>query len=334
MLLHTLGEFGLIQRMTPFFTKNFPHGVEGIGDDCAIIPQDGQHSFLITTDLLIESVHFLTTTTSPEDLGYKSLAVSLSDIAGMGGKPLYAFLSIALPPTLEVEWVDRFFQGFQQLTETENVLLLGGDTTRSPNKMTINVLVIGSAQTALIKRRSQARAGDLICCTGYLGDPGAGLKILQEHLPHNSITESLIHEHIHPRPHLPEGQWLASQIGIHAMMDISDGLDSDIHRIMERSHCGAILYLDKLPLSPSLLTCAKQYGWFAEEIAATAGEDYCLLVTVNPKDYPTLCQNYQQLFDRPLFKVGKILAGSTLSYLKDGRPIQLSKAGFDHFSSH
>ncbi|CUI17111.1 Thiamine-monophosphate kinase [Candidatus Protochlamydia naegleriophila] len=332
MKLHTLGEFGLIQRFSPFFTQNLPLGVEGIGDDCAIIPQNGQHSFLITTDLLIESIHFLTTTTSPEDLGYKSLAVSLSDIAGMGGKPLYAFLSIALPSTMEVDWVDRFFQGFRQLAESENVLLLGGDTTRS-EEIAINVLVIGSAQTDHIKRRSQAKEGDIICSTGYLGDSGAGLKILLENLPHNPITEALIHQHVHPRPHLSEGEWLASQVGVHAMMDISDGLDSDIQHIMERSHCGAKLYLDKLPLSPSLKTCAKQYGWFAEEMAATAGEDYCLLATVNPNAYAALNLGYQQLFDRPLFKVGEITTGSTLSYLKDGQPFQLSKTGFDHFSA-
>lgn len=334
MRLNELGEFGLIKRFSPLFSQNLPPEIKGIGDDCAVISQNAQQAFLMTTDLLVESVHFIKENISPEDLGYKSLAVSLSDIAAMGGTPLYAFLSIGLPADQEVDWVDRFFQGFQTLAQAEHVLLLGGDTTRSPTGIIINCLVVGTAHKASIKLRSTAQIGDLVCSTGYLGDSGAGLKILLDHLPLNAVTQPLVQEHNRPRPHLPEGQWLAQQLGVHAMMDISDGLDSDICRILESSYCGAEINLASLPLSPSFRICAQQFSWQGPEMAATAGEDYCLLVTVDPKRYESINTAYQQLFERPLFKLGQITASSSFTplYRLNGQPYSLSKRGFDHFA--
>ncbi|WP_068468075.1 thiamine-phosphate kinase [Candidatus Protochlamydia phocaeensis] len=331
MELNALGEFGLIQRFAPHFKSHIPTGIEGIGDDCAVIRQNATTSSLITTDLLIENIHFLKNKISPEELGYKSLAVSLSDIAAMGGRPLYAFLSLGLPGNLDVEWIDHFFKGFQELAATEDVLLLGGDTTRSPHEIMINVLVIGEALTAHIKRRSQALPGDWICCTDYLGNSGAGLKVLLENLPQDQVTLKLVKDHVTPRPHLREGQWLAKHPSVHAMMDISDGIDSDIKRIMEESHCGACIELEHLPLSRELCQAANTFSWLTPELAATAGEDYCLLVTVDPASYNELNQAYQKQFGRPLFKIGQITSSPSLIYLHHGQPFSLSNKGFDHF---
>lgn len=330
MKLKDLGEFGLIHRFTPFFSSHLSPDIEGIGDDCAIIPFQKELSYLITTDLLNEDVHFIKSKVKPQDLGYKSLAVNMSDIAAMGGEPLYAFLSLGLPLETSVEWVDEFFLGFRQLADPFHVLLLGGDTTRNEN-IIINISVIGVMPTANIKRRSQAQTGDIICCTGYVGDSGAGLKVLLEELPHHALTQSLVQAHVRPRPHIEEGVWLSRQSAVHAMIDISDGIASDIQRIMEASHCGAHIKVEKLPLSTELKQTCQQFGWQAEHLALTAGEDYGLLVTIDPHAFPNLQRAFLQQFQRPLFQIGTIEASNAIEYTLNDKLFSLKGNGFNHF---
>ena len=330
MKIKDVGEFGLIKRLAAYFNQNLSSGIHGIGDDCAVIPYQDSQSFLITTDLLVENIHFLKGKITPRDLGYKSLAVNLSDIAAMGGKPLYAFLSLGLPIDTEIEWMDQFFTGFKQLAAETSVSLLGGDTTRSES-VVINVLLIGTIETALIKKRSQAIPGDFICCTGYLGDSGAGLKVLVEELPSNDHIEVLVQAHVCPRAHLKEGAWLAQHPCVHAMMDVSDGLASDIQRIMEESHCGARIEVERLPLSPHLIQASATFGWPSQELALTSGEDYCLLVTVDPQHYSQLNEAYQACFQRPLYHIGIILDSPKLIYTNHQQPYTPSQGGYDHF---
>jgi thiamine-monophosphate kinase len=332
MKLEDIGEFGLIRRFAKPLKLNLPDGVEGIGNDCAVVPYRNDLSFLVTTDLLVENTHFIKDLISPEDLGYKSLAVNLSDIAAMGGKPRYAFLSIAMPIDTPVNWVDSFFEGLQELADQEGVLLLGGDTTRS-NQFFVNFLVIGEVETRFIKRRSQALPGDIICCTGNLGNSGGGLKIALENLPEQPFTSFLLHSHYRPRPHIKEGQWLSKQPGVHAMMDLSDGLASDIQRIMEESNCGAHIEIERLPISPELRDASKFFGWKAEEIALTGGEDYSLLLTVDPKEYSAISDDYFQNFQRPLFPIGAIFPNNSLSYSHFKKPYSPEGTGYNHFKS-
>lgn len=328
MKLHDIGEFGLIHRFAPHFTKHLPHGVEGIGDDCAIIPSTPGKSTLVTTDLLIENIHFLNNKISPHDLGYKALSVNLSDIAAMGGTPHYAFLSLGLIPTLDVSWIDAFFQGIDELATLEGVYLLGGDTTRSQKDLVINITIIGDIETPNIKRRSQATTGDIIFCTGQLGDSAAGLQVILNNLPEDEITSPLITAHHRPRPHIKEGKWLSQYPSVHAMIDISDGIDSDLQRIMEESSCGATVDLDKLPLSPELKQVCNLYGWNATELASTGGEDYCLLATASPEAFPELSATFTKEFGHPLFPIGTITSQvGELVYT----PTPLKKKGFDHF---
>jgi thiamine-monophosphate kinase len=330
MELGDLGEFGLIKQIASHFSSPFPPGVEGIGDDCAVIPFQDHLSYLVTTDLLNENVHFIKSKINPNDLGYKSLAVNLSDIAAMGGKPQYAFLSLGLSPDTSLEWVNAFLAGFQQLAKEAGVLLLGGDTTRS-QQIVMNVLIMGLIETSHIKRRSQAQLGDIICCTGYVGNSAAGLKVMREDLPLDDLTQSLIQAHVRPRPHLEEGAWLAAQLGVHAMMDISDGIASDIQRIMEESQCGAHIQIELLPLSPELKKASQRFGWQTESLGLTGGEDYCLLVTVDPKKFPSLQRAYSQYFQRSLFQIGTILDTPNLRYTRHGKSFTLQGSGYDHF---
>jgi thiamine-monophosphate kinase len=330
MTIGDLGEFKLIERLMAHVASPSPLGVEGIGDDCAVLPYSAHQSLVVTTDMLVENTHFTLKTISAFDLGYKSLAVNLSDIAAMGGQPLYVFLSLALPSLTSIQWVDQFFKGFNTLAHEHTVFLLGGDTTKGA-LVTINATVIGSIETAKIKRRSQAKIDDLICCTHFLGDSGAGLQLLFEN---QEVNHPLIQAHLRPRPHLKEGQWLAQQTSVHAMMDISDGIASDLQHILDASHCGAEINLDQLPLSDHLKEIAKEKQWNAEEIALTAGEDYCLLFTLDPVNLTHFSQAYQAYFHSPFFIIGTVTDFSNgLVYRKNGQSISFEKQGFNHFKS-
>jgi thiamine-monophosphate kinase len=331
MKLSELGEFAFIGRFAPEFMQDLGVDILGIGDDCAVLPIDDQKVMLITTDMLIEDSHFLLGKIPPADLGYKSLAVNLSDIAAMGGNPRYAFLSLGLPHNTEVEWMDDFFSGLHDLCRETNVLLLGGDTTRSGKHLIINIALIGEALKDRVKYRSTAREGDIICVTGYLGDSGCGLRLVLESKPTGNTENLLIKRHYRPRAHLEEGSWLGAQPGIHGMMDVSDGIDSDLKRIMEKSECGVEIDLQLLPTSREFKKVCARYQWDCAELAATGGEDYCLLCTTDPQSFPGINRGFKEKFGRELYRIGKIKSGNQFEYLDQGRRIRLSGHGFDHF---
>ncbi|MFZ1977798.1 MAG: thiamine-phosphate kinase [Bacteroidota bacterium] len=334
MKLSVLGEFGFIKRIAEPFLKKLPQEIVGIGDDCAVIPLNRSASLLVTTDMLIEDIHFIRAKISPRDLGYKSLAVNLSDIAAMGGAPESAFLSIGIPNDIDVEWLDDFYAGIHDLAESEKVQLLGGDTTKSPRNIIINIAVLGRANPRLIKYRSSAKQGDVICVSDFLGDSGGGLKCLLENSPFDKETAYLIKRHNRPRAQIAEGAWLAERKGVHAMMDVSDGIDSDLQRIMERSGCGAEIHIECLPISAQLQDTAKKFSWDAVEIAATGGEDYCLLATIDQNDYLAISEEFKKRFNQPLFNIGLIIEKEPAPrYRKNGKIIELKKHGFDHFNN-
>lgn len=333
MKLSEIGEFGLIQRFSAPFLKNLPPGTRGIGDDCAILPWKKDSALLVTTDMLVENVHFLRAGILPEDLGWKSLAVNLSDIAAMGGNSHSAFLSLGLPLDIAVGWIDRFFKGLRGLAAKEKVRLLGGDTTRSEKAVIINVAVLGSVDRRRAKLRSAARPGDVVCVTGCLGDSAAGLKIILAGHPAATDETRLTRRHNRPRPHLAEGAWLARQKGVRAMMDVSDGIDSDIRRIMESSRCGAAIDIGLLPLSAELRRVSKKFGWKAASLAASGGEDYCLLLTVDPSGLHAVREGFSRTFGRPLHVIGHILPRAQgLVYTEGGKAARLQARGYDHFA--
>ncbi len=333
MKLADIGEFGLIHRVAPHFLDLIKENVHGIGDDCAVIPQNDTQSLLITTDLLVEDIHFLRRKISPRELGHKSLAVNLSDIAAMGGTPTAAFLSIALPPDIDVEWLDDFFAGLHELSRRTCTPLLGGDTTKSANGVIINIAVLGTAENDKIKYRSTAQPGDVLCVTDVLGDSGGGLNIILNDLEEKSDPEIsyLIQAHHLPRPHLAEGRWLAARAEVHAMLDVSDGIDSDIRRIMEESHVGARVNIETIPMSDSLLLVSQKFQWNAVEIAATGGEDYCLLCTVEAATYQHIQTEFEKEFGRPLYNIGVVTADQQFVYFQHDQKIDFAKHGWDHF---
>jgi len=333
MKLDDIGEFGLIDRIRPGFSENLPPSIIGIGDDCAVIRTEGEYSLLVTTDLLIQDVHFLVERISAFELGYKSLAVNLSDIAAMGGEPESSFLSIGLPREIEIEWLDQFFSGIRDLAGSTGTSVAGGDTTHSGNGVIINFAVIGKARPDRIKYRSTAEPGDLICVTGNLGDSGGGLIALLADMDENSsaVLKALVMSHHMPRPHLEEGKFLASEEGVHAMLDLSDGVDSDIRRVMESSGTGAEIEIEKLPVSSELKDAGSRYGWDIYELAAAGGEDYCLMCTLAREEYESINSRFRKAFDRDLHEIGRITGSGDLEYMDKKDTVKLSRRGWDHF---
>ena len=238
-------EFGFIDRIKDLFATLPDNGFEGIGDDCAVLPVGGGESLVFTTDMLAEGVHFLRTATSARELGRKSLAVNLSDVASMGARPIATLLSLSLPDDATGAWAEEFMQGYRELSQEFGVTLAGGDTTRSAAGITINVTAIGRAADTHIKRRSGARPGDVIFTAGALGASGAGLRDILA--GRYDTPAAAIHRN--PRPQVAEGLWLGRRHEVHAMMDISDGLASDIRHIMERSGVGAAIDTERIRTS-------------------------------------------------------------------------------------
>lgn len=330
--LSDIGEFGLIKRFAKQFLQDIPGKFTGIGDDCAVIPLNEKEVLLVTTDMLIEDSHFIKSRISAFDLGQKSLMVNLSDIAAMGGTPGSAYLSIGLTTETDVKWIDDFFKGIRHVCKEYNIFLLGGDTTRSPDRLVINFTVIGTGILKKIKKRSAAVPGDIILINDHVGDSGGGLQILLNNLPVDKDSKYLIKRHNVPRANIREGAWLSGWKGIHAMIDVSDGIESDIHRIMESSNVGADIDLDKIPLSEELRRTAEKYKWIAHEIGVSGGEDYCLMCTVSKKNHGKIMSEYEKEFKRPLYKIGRITdTKGDLTFIYEGKLTGLVRHGWDHF---
>ena len=314
------GEFGFIDMIRQHF--DVPVGILGIGDDCALIPA-GESEFIYSTDMLMEGVHFLRDAASPEDIGWKSLAVNLSDIAAMGGTPIATFLSIALPKDVQGEWAERFIAGYAGLSRKFNVPLLGGDTTSSLRDIAINVGVLGRAPLGKSVKRSGASVGHGIYVTGNLGDSAAGLQAILNSWDRTQEVDSLIQSHIKPMPRIEEGQALMNTGLIGAMMDISDGIASDLRHILKASGVGAEVHLDRIPMSDNLKWTCDKYGKNAYALAAGGGEDYELLFTA-----PVAIED---LVDFTIYRIGEIVLGNSLIWLENGCPVHFDIKGFNHF---
>lgn len=329
-----LGEFGFIRSIMKGCMQN-PEGViRGIGDDCAVIGPYENRVFLITTDLLMEHVHFLPGPKSYRDLGAKTVAVNLSDIAAMGGVPRHLFLSIAIPSGMFVEDLSQLYAGMNDLCGLHRVNLLGGDTSASSDGLLINITLIGEADPAAVLYRNGASPGDAIYVTGTLGNAQAGLHLLtgKMHAPQD-ISEQLIVAHNRPQPRVETGRLIAESLLASAMIDISDGLTSDLGHLCEESAVGARLFEKQLPLSEELKIFCRVNNLDPRAIALSGGEDYELLFTV-PEKNADLLEKQLKRQGYKLFKIGEIMRQSGLHLVSsEGLERQINPSGFNHFSS-
>lgn len=314
------GEFGFID----YIKTNFPAPKDaiGIGDDCAVMPS-GDGELLFSTDLLMEGVHFLKGESSAEDIGWKAAAVNLSDIAAMGGTPVATFLSIALPKDAQGDWAERFIEGYAQISRLYDVPLLGGDTTSSLRDIAVNVGILGRCPSGKRAMRSGAKPGDTIYVTGHLGDSAGGLQAILKGIDRNDMVQTLIARHKRPVPRVNEGRALMDSGKVGAMMDISDGIASDLRHIMKASGVGAVVRLDRLPCSRQLLDVCKEHGWDIYELATSGGEDFELLLT-GP-------EGLENELDIPLYPIGHITSGNELKWTIDNEEADQEFIGYKHF---
>lgn len=307
-------EFEFINKIRNQFS------LEKIGDDCAVLPKNETHDMLITSDLLVEDIDFRRSWMIPKFLGHKALAVSLSDIAAMGGKPLYSMLSIGIPQDIwKTDFVDEFYEGYLSLANNFGVELIGGDVSKSPDKIVIDSTVVGEVENGKAILRSGAKIGDLIYVTGELGGAIAGLKLLENQTDN---FDELKLKQLKPFPRIKESQSLVKLIN--SMIDISDGLSSDLRHICESSQVGAKIYADKIPLDKNLKNFIND---FSEQLyfALNGGEDFELIFTVNPKK--KLQKNFHHFYC-----FGEITANVGIIELIDQKKTTiLETKGYQHF---
>jgi thiamine-monophosphate kinase len=334
MKVSELGEFGLIDLLAKMVSasqrrkpKDWQQIILGIGDDAAAWRGDASIQ-LVTTDSLIEDVHFTLNITPWRELGGKALAVNLSDIAAMGGIPEYALVSLAVPGRTEVEDVTALYEGMVEVAQQFEVAIIGGDTSRAP-LVSVTVVVFGTSQNQdkQILTRSAARPGDRVAVTGYLGAAAAGLEMLIHQLRFDpEATDGLKGAFLRPLPRVTEGRILAEK-GVKTAIDISDGLIADLEHICRASQVGARVEVELVPIHPAVRA---NFGDKALELALSGGEDYELLFTAGAE----IISKVQEATSCPITVIGEVVAdkvGEVTMVDRKGNPFQPDKTGWEHF---
>jgi thiamine-monophosphate kinase len=317
-----MDEFALIRRHFAGLTPGRPEVSLSIGDDCALLTPPAGHELAITTDTLIAGRHF-PDATEAFDIGWKALAVNLSDLAAMGAQPLAFLLALTLPAELDGaasrDWLVAFASGMRTLAAESNVALIGGDTTRGRLSITITALGCVPARSAL--RRTGAEVGDLVCVTGTLGDAALALQRLEIATTDGDALRLRLDR---PTPRLSAGFALRGLA--HAAIDLSDGLAGDLQHVLDASGVGAEIDAERLPMSPEFARLHSPDSRL--ELQAAGGDDYELCICLPPSK---LAEARARL-DIPLTGIGRIVAGSELYWQDaDGRPIDGPKHGYRHF---
>lgn len=307
-------EFAFIGDIATMFGELPHHGFEPIGDDCTVVDM-GEDALVMTTDMLVEDVHFLRGASSAEEVGRKSLMVNLSDVAAMGAKPIATLLSLSLPESAQGEWSEAFMRGYYEASREAGVALVGGDTTASRDRIAINVVAIGRVPKSNIKRRSAAKVGDIIAVTGKLGTSSKGLVDIM----FGDLNTIAAKHHRVAQARITEGIWLGAREEVHAMMDVSDGIASDIRHIMELSEVGAEIELKAIPTDYDI------------RYATTGGEDYELLLTIAPEAFESLAEEFATATGTTLTAIGRITDSGELQWLDSGAPATIDLKGFTHF---
>jgi len=297
--------------------------VLGIGDDCAVLRLPRTHEALLTTDFSLEGVHFRRDWQSPECIGHRCLARGLSDIAAMGGSPIAVLLSLGLPQDLPKKWVDRCLFGLLRLARRHKLELAGGDTARSPSGVLADIVVLGSIDRGKALRRSGARVGDQIYVSGELGESSAALELLSAGAVRN--------RDVFPEPRVHVGRWLQRRAMASAMIDISDGLSTDLWHICEESGTGASLDAAAIPIHPSASRIGKNQrqprrSGVALDLALYGGEDYELLFTAPKSErVPSRIAGVQ------ITRIGEITRGRNMHLVRNGKRELLLPKGWEHF---
>lgn len=333
MNLSELGEFGLIERLKRRIGNPPPHVVVGIGDDAAALDIGNGRLCLITTDALLQGIHFDLSFVTPYEAGWRTMAASLSDIAAMGGEPLGATVAMCLPRDTAVEDVDEICEGMKAVADPFGCPIVGGDTTGSTSGIVLTITVVGRVEADRLIRRSGAQVGDILCVTGDLGASRAGLSVLRRYgRSYPDRFAPAVRRHLLPFPRVSFSRLLGETVRPHAAIDISDGLSSEVGHVCAASQTGAVIRASHIPVAPSTAEVAGEEGVPPVDFALTGGEDFELLIALDPSDFDKAASVSSHL-SLPFSPIGEVLpAGEGISTSgADGLRKRLSSRGYQHF---
>ncbi|MBX6352595.1 MAG: thiamine-phosphate kinase [Thermoflavifilum sp.] len=331
--MEKLDEFGLIAELLGRLPAPREEVEVGPGDDAAVTAWPAGAQLVATCDALVEGVHFTDATCAPEDVGFKSVAVSVSDIAAMGGEPLHALLSLSIPPHWPANRLMALYDGVAEACRAFGCGVIGGNVTKTDGPLVVTSTLLGSVPPGTALRRSGARPGDVLFVTGWLGAAGAGLRALLEldpHLPGDEL-QPLAQAHRRPRPPVAAGRILR-EAGATACDDISDGLASELNEIAGASRVRLRVELARLPIPPAVRNFARRRGEDATDYALYGGEDYQLVGTAPPVAFARALAACEALGIR-LSAIGRVEAGDgVIGERPDGRLDLIQPRGFNHFA--
>jgi len=318
------GEFGLIDRIAHIMPGS-PDVIEGIGDDCAVL-RVGDRTLLASTDLFVEDIHFRWSYMTGEEVGWKAATAGISDIAAMGGRPLFLLVSLACPANTDTETLEAIARGIATAAKTHGAAVVGGDTTRHPTGVVIDIVALGEAVEGRYITRKGAQPGDILVCTGPFGGSAAGLHALENGID----APTLIDTHKRPNALIAQGLCLVQQPGVHAMIDVSDGLVQDAGHIATRSNVGIEITSTDVPVHPALTAYCDSNSLNANTLALTGGEEYQLICAVGHDAIKKAKDAYRNEIGTDLVSIGLVDDKKEGVWVDDDRP-QLT--GFNHFPS-
>lgn len=304
--------------------------LNGIGDDAAVWQPSRSHRSVVTTDALVEGVHFTQASMPLADVGARAMAANLSDLAAMGARPVFATVAVGLPPDFSPERTLELYRGMLDVSEAHRCAIAGGDVTRSP-QLVISITAVGEVRPSNLKGRGGARPGDIAAVTGPLGASRAGLHLADnEDMLARDLREEALAAHRRPQPRIAEGRWLAAGANVHAMMDVSDGLSTDLRRMCARSKCAAVVA--SVPVARSAAAMAALRGEDEQSYALAGGEDFELLAAIAPRAFPHLQRQFAKRFKRELYAVGTFRTGDGVFVQRANAEEPLAASGWDHLA--
>lgn len=327
-----ISEFSLIQSIKDTITTTNSHVICGIGDDCAVIEKDDKTVSLITTDVLVEGIHFDLKYFSFIDLGKKALSVNLSDIAAMAGSPVAAFVTLGIPKHVTESNIADLYKGFVHVASEFGVTIVGGDISSSPGPFFVNLTVLGESAKNSYKLRSRALAGDGIYVSGNLGSAAVGFALCEKHY---NVENGFVQAFKNPKPCLYLAKILADFPQVHAAIDLSDGLVQDLSHVMRASGVAANLDLREIPTEPDFVETCQKLKLDPIETLLSGGEDYQLCFTM---DDAALGDLQKCLEERKIkvTRIGEVVTARSSELVtvfdSDGKKIPIKKKGFDHFA--
>ncbi len=329
-----LGEFGFLEKLLPRLQSPEARLRIGPGDDACVVEPPAGVPIVLTTDMLIEGIHFRLDWQKPDELGWKAIAANLSDVAAMGARTAWVLISLGCPADTEVALLDNLYRGMLDLCEISGVTIVGGDTTRS-QQLTLSITAVGLCPQAVPVTIAAARPGETIYATACPGMSALGLRLLEKfgRAEFPARYEEALQSHIHPRIPWREAPEIARLVHPGAMTDLSDGLARDVGKICQASGVGARIDFRSLSWHKELLQAHEEFGWNPVDFALTGGEDYCLLFTADPERLAEGRQRSQPLAALPLLELGEITPREKgfVALWPDGRVQPIESKGFDHF---